>query len=134
MSVNQPVQLEVLVVVSEGIDQLLGHLQQPHVEEELEDGVDWNVEINIKRQSSAGHPLALAVTLQLLSTDDGEDEEHVGGEGDHLGVDHGDGDPVVAPQQPALGTELAKLLEKKMFKCFICVFHFSNVRHSSLCV
>ena len=134
MSVNQPVQLEVLVVVPEGIDQLLGHLQQPHVEEELEDGVHGEVEVNIQHHPAAGHPLVPLVTLYLLPTHDGEDKEEVGGEGDHLGVDHGDGDPVVAPQQPALGTELAKLLEKKMFKCFICVFHFSNVRHSSLCV
>ena len=28
----------------------------------------------------------------------------------HLGVDHGDGDPVVAPEQATLGSEFTKLL------------------------
>ena len=31
----------------------------------------------------------------------------------YLCVDHGDGDPVVAPEEAALGTELAELLKKK---------------------
>ena len=48
--------------------------------------------------------------LNLLSADDGEHEEEVGGEGDDLRVDHGDGDPVVAPEQSTLGSELTKLL------------------------
>ena len=134
MSVYQPIQLEILIVITEWIDELLGHFQKSHVEEELENCVDRKVEINVENYSVAGHPLVSMVALDLLSADNGEDEEEVGGEGDDLCVDHGDGDPVVAPQQPALGTELAKLLGKKMFKYFICVFHFSNVGHSFLCV
>ena len=108
MSVDQPVELEILIVITEGIDQLFSHFQESHVEEELEDGVDGDVEVNIERDTTTGH--SRSVVLYLLPANDGEDEEEVGGEGDDLCVDHGDGDPVVAPQQPALGTELAKLL------------------------
>ena len=39
MSVNQPVEFKVLVIVPEGIDELLRHLQQTHVEEELQHGL-----------------------------------------------------------------------------------------------
>ena len=89
MAVYQPVQLEVLVVVAEGIDQLLGHLEQAHVEEELEDGEDGNVEVDVDGDSSARHPHVLPIVahtkaLDLLTTNEGEDEEEVGGKGHHL--------------------------------------------------
>ena len=51
------------------------------------------------------------ISFDLLSADNGEDEEEVGGEGDDLCVDHGDGDPVVAPEQSALGSELTEFLK-----------------------
>ena len=54
------------------------------------------------------------VAFNLLSAHDGEDEEEVGGEGDDLGVDHRDGDPVVAPEQSALGSELTELLRREI--------------------
>ena len=108
VSVDQPVELEILIVITEGIDQLFGNFQKSHVEEELEDGVDGDVEVNIERDTTTGH--SRGVVLYLLSANDGEDEEEVGGEGDDLGVDHGDGDPVVAPEQSALGSELTELL------------------------
>ena len=92
MAVYQPVQLEVLVVVAEGIDQLLGHLEQAHVEEELEDGEDGNVEVDVDGDPSARHPhvlpiVAHTIALDLLTTNEGEDEEEVGGKGDHLGME-----------------------------------------------
>ena len=35
MSVNEPVEFKIFIVVPEGVNELLRHLQQPHVEEEL---------------------------------------------------------------------------------------------------
>ena len=96
MSVYQPIKLEILIVITEWIDELLSHFQQSHVEEELEDCVDGYVEVNVQRYTTTGHPLSMIINL--LSANDGEDEEEVGGEGDDLCVDHGDGDPVVAPE------------------------------------
>ena len=98
MSVYQPIQLKILVIITEGVDQLLCNLQQSHVEEELEDRVDGKKEINVQHYSIAGHSLVSMISLNLLPSHYGEDEEEVGGEGDDLGVDHGDGDPVIAPQ------------------------------------
>ena len=109
MSVYQPIKLEILIVITEWIDELLSHFQQSHVEEELEDCVDGYVEVNVQRYTTTGHSLS-RIIFDLLSANDSEDEEEVGGEGDDLCVDHGDGDPVVAPEQPTLGSELTKLL------------------------
>ena len=47
VSVYQPIQLEILIVITEWIDKLLSDLQQSHIEEELEDCVDRKVEINV---------------------------------------------------------------------------------------
>ena len=114
MAIDEPVQFKVLVVVTERVDQLFRHLEQTHEEEELEDGEDGNVEVDVERDPSAGHSaIRHRVRVQLLPPDDGEDEEDVGGQGDHLGVDHGDGDPVVAPEQAALCPEFTKLLEEE---------------------
>ena len=110
MSVDQPVQLKVFVVVTKGVDELFGNFEKAHEEEELKNGENGNVEIDVERNPAAWHSLVLSIWFDLLSADDGEDEEDVGGEGDHLGVDHGYGHPVVAPQQPTLGSEFTKLL------------------------
>ena len=89
MSVYQPVKFKVFVVVPEGVDKLLGDLEEAHVEEELEDGEDGDVEVDVDGNPPAGHPHILPVVphtkaLNLLSTDEGEDEEEVGSKGDHL--------------------------------------------------
>ena len=92
MPVYQPVKFKVFVVVSKGVDQLLSHLEEAHVEEELEDGEDGDVEVDVDGNPPAGHPHVLPVVahpkaLNLLSTDEGEDEEEVGGKGDHLRIE-----------------------------------------------
>ena len=91
MSVNQPVKFKVFVVVPEWVDQLLCHLEQAHVEEELEDGEDGDVEVDVDGDPPARHPhvfpvVSHAKALNLLSADEGEDEEEVGGKGDHLSI------------------------------------------------
>ena len=91
MSVYQPVQLKVLVVVPKGVDELLGDLEEAHVEEELEDGEDGDVEVDVDGNPATGHPhilpaVAHTEALDLLATDQGEDEEEVGGKGDHLRI------------------------------------------------
>ena len=114
MTIDEPIQLKVFIVVTKRIDQLFCYFQETHEEEELENGEDGDVEVDVERNSSAWHPSSFhSVWIQLLSPDDGEDEEDVGGQGDHLGVDHGDGDPVVAPEQAALCPEFTKLLEEE---------------------
>ena len=113
MTVNQPVQLEIFIIVTKGVDELFGDLEKAHVEEKLKNGENGNVEINFNWHPATWHPLSLLVyteSFDLLSANDGEDEEEVGGEGDHLSVHHRYGHPVVAPQQPALGSEFTKLL------------------------
>ena len=112
MSVDQPVELEILIVITEGVDKLFRYFQQSHVEEELEDGVDGKEEINVENNPIAGHPLVSVIAFNLLPADYGEDEEEIGGEGDHLGVDHGDGDPFIAPEQSTLRSELTELLRE----------------------
>ena len=47
MSVNQPVELKIFIIISKRIDQLLGNLEQSHVEEELEDSEDGDVKVDI---------------------------------------------------------------------------------------
>ena len=90
MSVYQPVEFKVFVVVPEWVDQLLGDLEEAHVEEELEDGEDGDVEVDVDGNSAAGHPHILPVShtkaLNLLAADEGEDEEEVGGKSDHLRI------------------------------------------------
>ena len=91
MSVYQPVEFKVFVVVPEGVDQLLCDLEEAHVEEELEDGEDGDVEVDVDGNSPAGHPHILPVShtkaLNLLAANEGEDEEEVGGKSDHLRIE-----------------------------------------------
>ena len=115
VTIDEPVQLKVFIVVTKRIDQLFCHFQETHEEEELKNSEDGDVQIDVERNPSAWHPRSFhSVRIQLLPSDDREDEEDVGGEGDDLGVDHGDGDPVVAPEQSALGSELTELLRREI--------------------
>ena len=84
MSVNQPVELKIFIIISKRINQLFSNLEQTHVEEELEDGEDGDVKVNIQGNTVAGHPPVLVVPVYLLPPHDGEDEEEVGGQGHHL--------------------------------------------------
>ncbi len=86
------------------------YLEEPHVEEELKDGEDGDIEVNVQGYSAGPHGLqngilckkkSVAVmtfscqfaqftnlvhieSVNLLPANDGEDEEDVGGEGHHL--------------------------------------------------
>ena len=91
MSVYQPVEFKVFVVVSKWVDQLLGDLEEAHVEEELEDGEDGDVEVDVDGNPSTRHPHILPIVshtkaLNLLAADQGEDEEEVGSKGNHLRI------------------------------------------------
>ncbi len=82
--VDQPVELEVFIVIAKGIDELFCDLEQAHVKEELEHGVNWNVEVNVHRHPTAPHVLALFQSVDLLPTNHGEDEEDISGQGHDL--------------------------------------------------
>ena len=57
---------------------LRAHLQQSHVEEELEDGEEWYVEVQLDV------PLVRQLRHLLLPADQAGHEERVGRDGDHL--------------------------------------------------
>lgn len=70
ISVNQPVRLEVVVVLPKRVDQLLRDLQPPGVEEELQQGEDGNVQVQVVTR--------VALTrIQELTTDQTHQEETV---------------------------------------------------------
>ena len=90
MSVYQPVEFKVFVVVPEGVDKLLCNLEESHEEEKLENSENWEVEVNVDRVSvgwvSEG-PSAFkqgVLIIQLLAANQAKYEEEVGSQGDHL--------------------------------------------------
>ena len=46
MSVNKPVHIKVIIILSKGIDQHLGNFEPSHVKEELKEGEDWKVKVH----------------------------------------------------------------------------------------
>ena len=56
----------------------------------LKNSEDGNVEINIYGYPAAAHGLVHVEAVDLLPADDGEDEEHVGGQGHDLHTHHKD--------------------------------------------
>ena len=60
------------------------YLEQAHVEEELEYGVDGDVEVDIHGHTTRPHILALLERVNLLSTNHSKDEEHIGRKRYHL--------------------------------------------------
>ena len=47
VSVNKPIHIKVVIILSKGIDQHLCNLEPSHIKEELEEGEDWKVEIQL---------------------------------------------------------------------------------------
>ncbi len=90
MSIYEPVELEVLVVIAEWVDELLRHLEQSHVEEELEHREDGYVQVNVHGHPAAAHVAALVrlVVEHFLPPDHSEHEEQVRGKGHHLNNQH----------------------------------------------
>ena len=86
MPVDQPVELEIFIIITERIDELFCDLEQTHVKEELKDGIDWNVKVNVQRHSPTPHVVALFDGVALLSTDYSEYEKDISGQGDDLYV------------------------------------------------
>ena len=84
--VHQPIELEVFIVVTKGIDELFRDFEQTHVKEKLEDGIDWNVKVNVHGHSPTPHVVALFDGVALLSTDYSEYEKDISGQGDDLCV------------------------------------------------
>ena len=51
------------------------YLEQTHVEEELKDGVNWNVEVDVHGHTSGPHVLAFLEGIDFLAANYSEDEE-----------------------------------------------------------
>ena len=77
---------------------LASYLEQTHVKEELQNSEDRNIQVNVHGHPTAPHVLPFLQGVDFLSANDSEDEEDIGGQCHYLGVDHGNGDPVITPQ------------------------------------
>ena len=45
--VNEPIQFKVFIVITKWIYQLFSNFQETHIEEELEDGINGQIEVNV---------------------------------------------------------------------------------------
>lgn len=104
MTIDQPVQLKILVVVAEGIYQLFGYFQQSHKKEKLQNREDWHVLVYFQLE-------LLFDAVDVLPADQRDRKETVSGECHNLGVHQWDRHPVVAPQETAFSPEFVKLLQ-----------------------
>lgn len=77
MSVQQWHEFKVMIVRAKRIEERLSHLDPPYVEEELEEGKDWDVEV--KAVSSVAHS-----RVEELLTQHRKEEEGVHSDGHHL--------------------------------------------------
>lgn len=104
MTIDEPVQLKILIVVSEGIYQLFGYFQQSHKEKELQNRENGHVFIYFQLE-------LFFYTVNVLSADQGDRKEAVSSECHHLSVHQWNRHPVVAPQEAAFGSKFAKFLQ-----------------------
>lgn len=79
MSVNKPVHIKVIIILSEGIDQHLGNFKPSHVKEELEEGEDWEVKV---------HCMAVIILawVQKLSSQQRAEKIRVNSQSDNLNI------------------------------------------------
>ena len=68
MSVNKPVHIKVVIILSEGIDQHFCNLEPSHVKEELEEGEEWKVKVHFMTL------IIFAGVKKLSSQQSGEEE------------------------------------------------------------
>ena len=84
VAINQPVELKIFIVISERIDELFCHLEQTHEEEELKNGINWNVEVDIQWHAATPHVLALFQGINFLTADHREHKKEVSCQGHNL--------------------------------------------------
>lgn len=102
--VDDPVCLEVIVVFAKRVDQLFCNLQPAAVEEELQEGEDWDVKVKVMTLVTTGG-------VKKLSTNQTGEKKGVDSEGDDLRVNQRDADPVVAKKSRTPGPELIHFIE-----------------------
>lgn len=81
MTIDDPVELKVFVVIAERVDELLGNFQQSHVEEVLNDGECRNVEVELELPVDDW-----IVGLHVLAAEQRRREKGVRGQRDDLSV------------------------------------------------
>ena len=79
VSVNKPVHIEVVIILSEGIDQHFCNLEPSHVKEELEEGEDWEIEVNFMT-------IIIFARVKKLSSHQGGEKICVNSQGHNLNV------------------------------------------------
>ena len=77
VAIDQPIELEIFVIVSKRVNELFCDFEQTHVKEELKDGIDWNVEIDVHGYTTAPHGLTFFQGINLLPTDHAKNKEHI---------------------------------------------------------
>ncbi len=75
--VYDPVCVKVVVVLPEGVDERLRHLEPPHVEEELEEGEDGHHQVDLVPGVALGR-------VKELAPHQGREQEGVDRQGHHL--------------------------------------------------
>ena len=79
MSVNKPIHIKVIIILSEGIDQHFSNLEPSHVKEELEGGKDWEVEVHLMT-------IIILAWVKKLSSQQGGEKICVNSQGDNLNI------------------------------------------------
>ena len=79
MSVNKPIHIKVIIILSEGIDQHFSNLEPSHVKEELEGGKDWEVEVHLMT-------IIILAWVKIQSSQQGGEEKGIHGQSDNLHI------------------------------------------------
>ena len=79
MSVNKPVHIKVVIILSEGIDQHFCNLEPSHVKEELEKGKDREIKVHFM-------PIKILAWIKELSSHQGGEKICVNSQGNNLNI------------------------------------------------
>ena len=79
VSVNKPVHIEIIIILSERIDQHFCNLEPSHVKEELEEGKNWEVEVHFM-------PIIIFAWVKELPSHQGGEKICINSQGDNLNI------------------------------------------------
>ena len=79
MSVNKPVHIKVVIILSEGIDQHFSNLEPSHVKEELKEGEDWEIEVHFM-------PIVILTGVKELPSHQSGEKIRVHSQGNNLNI------------------------------------------------
>ena len=65
MTVDQPIELKIFIVITKWVNELFCHFEQAHIKEKLKNSVHWNVKINVQWYSST--PIIIKVSFTMIT-------------------------------------------------------------------